>query len=282
MLRQNKGIHRALHSVRNFGFSGDILKFNDQKKGDLLSLRVSIFNGDYEALLIAPTIKSEALEMMNLCEEKGMPYVQINSLIEREEDQSLGYVGQDSFKAGSLGAKLLDFGTPKDAKLALLHMEYDVENSTHLLAKEAGFKKYWTDLNVENKAVYLQIADVEQSDKLKSQIIQLLQDFPELKGLFITTSRVHLISDVLMQLGREDIALVGFDLVQENIEALKKYQKLFLINQNPSLQGYYGVMRIFDHFLKNKSVKESKYLPLGIVTLENVDNYLYMKDRDNI
>lgn len=279
---QNKGVLRALHSVKNFGFRGDILKFNDQKPGDLLNLTKSIFNDDYEALLIAPTNKSEAIEMMQICEEKDMPYVQINSLIERSQNQSLGYVGQDSYKAGTLGAKLLDFGSPDDSSLALLHMEHDVENSPHLLSKEAGFKDYWADQNQGNRAIYHQMSDVEQSDKLKKQIEQLLGKYPKLKGFFITTSRVHLISDILIEVGREDIALVGFDLVQKNIETLRKYQRLFLINQNPSLQGFYGVMRLFDHFLKNKSVDNPKYLPLGIVTLENVDNYLYMKDRDNI
>ena len=279
---QNKGILRALHGVKNFGFSGDVLKFDDQKNGGLLELNDLIFNGDYEALLIAPTIKSEALEIMNMCEEKGLPYVQINSLIERSENLSLGYVGQDSYKAGSLGAKLLDFGAPQGSTLALLHLEYNVENSTHLLAKEAGFKKYWAKCEMEHRAVYRRMVDLDQKKKLRIQVEKLLQEHSKIRGVFVTTSKVHLISDILIQLEREDIALVGFDLVQENIESLKKYQNLFLINQNPSLQGYYGVMRLFDYFLKNRSVKDSKYLPLGIVTLENVDNYLYMKDRDNI
>lgn len=281
-LSQASGIQRALFEFRNFGLTGDILRFNDLEKNDLSRLAETIFEGNYEGVLIAPTVKAEAEELMNLCDLHEMPYVQINSYIKRSKQFALGYVGQDSYKAGSLGAKLLDFGTVEASTLALLHMEHDIENSTHLLSKEAGFKKYWADRNQEGRVLFQRMVDVEQSDKLKNQIVQLLDKYPNLKGFFITTSRVHLIVDILIELGREDIALVGFDLVQKNIETLKKYQRLFLINQNPSLQGYYGVMRLFDHFLKNKSVNDSKYLPLGVVTQENVDNYVYMKDRDNI
>ncbi len=278
---QTQGILRALDSCKNFGLRGDILSFNDQKKGELLKLTDSIFDGSYEALLIAPTVTGEATELMDRCESSGMPYVQINSFIERDGDSSLGYVGQDSYRSGQLGAKLLDFGISKGDQLGLLHMEYDVENSNHLVDKEAGFRNYLQH-HGHHYTIYKRLSDIEDLKKIRYQINELLEEQPKLKGLFITTSRVHLICETLRMLNRDDIALVGFDIVKENIRALHNYKKLFLINQNPSLQGFYGVMRLFDHFLKNKSVTETMHLPLDIVTLENVSNHQYMQDRDNI
>jgi len=49
---------------------------------------------------------------------------------------------------------------------------------------------------------------------------------------------------------------------------------MFLINQNPVLQGYSGVMSLFDYLLKSKSSKRKQYLPLDVITKENLSAYI--------
>ena len=70
-------------------------------------------------------------------------------------------------------------------------------------------------------------------------------------------------------------------LFQENIDQLPLFKKMFLINQNPALQGYYGVMQLYQHLLNKEQIPEKKYLPLDVITLENLNNYMHIEDRDN-
>ena len=277
---QERGVKRALRSVKDFGFSADIFAYNDQKKGDLLKHLDKLHKGQYNAVLLAPIHMQDASQFINLCTDKNIPFAQINTYIKNESEYSLGYVGQDSFRSGQLAAKLLDLTTLKSTSHVILHMEKDVRNSNHLLAKQNGFETYFKNIGA-HKVFTKRLSKIEKPKALRKQIENLLLLDPPVSGFFVTSSRAHYISKVLIELKRTDITLIGFDLIPQNTQALNNYKRLFLINQNPSLQGYYGVMRLFEFLLHKKREDSIKYLPLDVITLENVSNYLHILDRDN-
>jgi LacI family transcriptional regulator len=65
-----------------------------------------------------------------------------------------------------------------------------------------------------------------------------------------------------------------------NLHFLNKGAISFLINQNPKGQGYWGIYQLTDHLVFKKEVPIIKYLPLDIVTKENM-NY-YVDDEDTV
>ena len=278
---QKKGVLRALKGIKHYGIVGDFLTFNDQIHGDLLNLIPTILEGDYEALIIAPTLSEDAEIIFKECEKQEIHYVQINSFLERTNKFSLGYVGQDSYQSGKLAGKLLNMTTPSTSSLALVHMETDVENSNHMISKESGFYDYFQSSEFSRVKTF-NFPDFDNKEKLLNFVDQLTRGSDAVRGIFVTTSRVHHLVDALIELNRQNISLVGFDIIQNNIEALSRYSSLFLINQNPSLQGFYGTMRLFDFIMRHKRDDSEKYLPLDIITLENVNNYKHIQDRDNI
>jgi LacI family transcriptional regulator len=68
--------------------------------------------------------------------------------------------------------------------------------------------------------------------------------------------------------------MVGFDLIEENLDYLKQDKINFLINQNPVKQGFLGVMNIFNHLILKKELTKKQYLPLDVVMLENMQYYI--------
>jgi LacI family transcriptional regulator len=66
----------------------------------------------------------------------------------------------------------------------------------------------------------------------------------------------------------------GYDLVPANLRYLEKGVIGFLINQNPERQGYLGIRQLADFLVFRKTVAKLKFLPLDIVTLENLRYYL--------
>ncbi len=279
---QLEGMERATNYIKDFGFEVDNYEFNDQIKGSLLALKSDIFLGNYDALVIAPTMKDEGSEFLDICDLHQIPYVQINSFLERGSQYASGYVGQDSFQSGTLAAKLLDLSTHRSATFAILHMEKDVATGEHMVKKEKGFNHYFTDYNELNHNVVTQwIPQFNNKEEVLLSISDLLNRHKNLLGVFVTTSRCHHVVKALLKLKRADITIVGYDLIRENIEALHSYKRLFLINQNPSLQGYYGLRNFFDRFIKKKTFIKERYLPLDVVTLENIRNYIHVVERDN-
>jgi len=85
---------------------------------------------------------------------------------------------------------------------------------------------------------------------------------------------------LLTELELTHITVVGYDLIHSNIEALKEYKNFYLINQNPSLQGYYAIQKLYEYLLVGKTNNEKKYLPLDVICLENMDNYIHIQNRD--
>ena len=68
-------------------------------------------------------------------------------------------------------------------------------------------------------------------------------------------------------------ALVGYDLLQKNVEYLKSGEVNYLIGQRPGLQGYCGVKALCNHIVFKKPVTAVKYMPIDVLMKENIDFY---------
>lgn len=270
---QVKGIERALLNIKDFGFELRILEFDDQIHGDMLKHIETIQKEKFDGMLVAPLITDDANALLDCCNEENIPYMLVNTNLEREDDLLIGYVGQNSFQSGTLAAKLLSLLTAGIGTLAIFHMEMEVDNSEHIQQKEKGFISFFSKKN-QQEVIVSKMPIFAEDRKLIDSVKNFLHAHPKTSGIFVSTSRIHYLSKILKQLKREDIAIVGFDLIQENVTAIESYEKMFLINQNPVLQGYSGVMSLFDYLLKSKSSKRKQYLPLDVITKENLSAYI--------
>lgn len=272
---QFNGIEKALKYIKDFGFSIKVLEFNDQKHGDLLKHKEVLTSQNIDALLLAPTISDDAHELLDICDKMDIPYVLVNSNLARTDDSFKGYVGQDSFQSGILGAKLLSLTAGNDCTLGIFHMEKVIDYSKHILQKQKGFLSFFDNKEEPNVDIVIDKIPATLSKKsLTKSITKFLDSNPNTKGIFVTTSRIHYLVDVLNSLGRDDIVIVGFDLIKENILALNKYDRMMLINQNPELQAYTGLTSLFEYLLSKKTISLTQYLPLDVITKENVSAYI--------
>jgi LacI family transcriptional regulator len=102
----------------------------------------------------------------------------------------------------------------------------------------------------------------------------LLQD-SDLKGLFVSTSKGSFIAaSYLKKLNKDEITLVGYDMLEENLQYLKEGTINFLINQNPKRQAFLGINYMADHLVFKKQAPIQDLLPLEVITRENLESYL--------
>ena len=274
----NSGIRWASEVVHDYGVEVDAFRFDDSDASHFISQTHKIFEDNYHAVLVASVLYEETKHFFDLCVQHHLKYCQINTYIERNDDEFLFYLGQDSYHSGFLAAKLLDFGLEPGSTAMILHLERSIYNAAHLIEKEKGFEDYFkshTDINTA-KAIFYQIHQKVDFEKF---ITYQLRSYPDLKGIFVTTARVHHLVPILEKLGRTDIKLVGFDLTPKNLEYLQSEKIDFLINQNPIKQGYMGVLNIMNYLVLKQSLSQIQHLPLDIVVKENVQYYIEQKEK---
>ncbi|MEM9885924.1 MAG: LacI family DNA-binding transcriptional regulator [Bacteroidota bacterium] len=275
------GVKKAREVVRDYGVMVKNYYFNGEQPITFTQATEKILKNACDAVLIAPIFLQESLSFFDRCEANNIPYALINTFIDRKSKNALFYLGQDSYQSGFLAAKLLTFGLSSNETALILHMEKSVVNAAHLLEKEKGFEDYFSQ-NQSNDIRTAKASFSELNNELKFQkfIDFTLKNHPSTKGVFVTTSRIFHLVRQLEKMNIHHLKLVGFDLIEENLNFLYRDKIDFLINQNPVKQGYLGILELMNYLVFKKMPKANQHLPLDVVMRENVVYYLL--ERENV
>ncbi len=267
--RAIQGIERAVKELSFIGINVSMHLFNSFKEVSFTLNAKQILKEGCNGVLVAPVFYNEAIEFFKECKEKNIPYATFNTDI--KEINTLCHVGQDLVKSGATAASLLKKVINEDDEYLIIHIDEDISNAKHLQEKENGFKNYLIESSVdEAKIKVLKVANLKSIEKL---LLGMLDQFPKIKGIFVTTSKVHYVADVAEAYSL-DITLIGYDLIKENRTHLKKGNIEFLIYQNPTLQASNAITMLVDHMAFKKEIPKLKLLPIEIVIKENYRDYV--------
>ncbi len=136
--------------------------------------------------------------------------------------------------------------------------------------KEKGFRDYFE--NLESKKFEIKTFKVKHP-QFKSTLKEFLDANPKIEGLFVTTSKAYQVAKIIAKNPEKKIALVGYDLLENNLEYLNNKTIDFLIHQNPKRQAYLGTTSLIEHFIFEKEISPEKLLPIDIVNTENAKDY---------
>jgi LacI family transcriptional regulator len=268
------GIAKAESELKQYGVRVTQLIFDPCDAASFRRMAEQINGSDFDGVLVAPIFYRESLSFFRQWKSVELPFVLFNTHI--PDYLPLSYIGQDSYQSGYLAGKLLHYGHQQEATFFVLHIDEDVPNSSHLIKKEQGFFDYFAQNTPSGFYRVQQAVLHESSDKSKfhKQLLQLLSDNPETQGFFVTNSRANTVAAFLEDHPEFRINLVGYDLMEKNLRYLNSGLINFLINQNPKGQGYYGIYALADHLVFRKPVQPIRYLPLDIITKENLHYYI--------
>ncbi|MDB5009312.1 MAG: regulatory protein LacI [Mucilaginibacter sp.] len=277
-LAPQSGIERAEKDLGKFGVQVQQLKFNPFDVHSFIAAANKISDINPDGILLSPIFYREVLPFFETWKEQGIPFVLFNTQI--AEFDPLSYIGQDSYQSGFLAAKLIHYGTPQPSSVLIVHIDEEISNAAHLLKKEQGFRNYFLHNKLTSRYNIIKI-ELKPSDitSFKAQLNEVFENTPNLNAVFVTTSRAHEIAKYVIENITRHINIVGYDLLPQNVYYLNKDRISFLINQNPKGQGYWGIHQLVDHLVFKKEVAPIKFLPLDIVTKENLNYYI---DEDTI
>lgn len=265
------GINRAEAELSQYGIMVERYFYDQNDKKSFKARAKTILDSEVDGVVLAPSFIEESIQFTNKCKELKIPYVFINSDIPAQ--QSLCYIGPELFKSGYLAASLAGFSGRRDGKILVVNIVKEIDNQQHhVVRKEEGFRSYFSDHKIKADIIEANIKHTDYKAVEKSLTEVFLRN-PDISTIFVTNSRVFSVARFLEKKGRKDLLLIGYDYIDENVQALKKGMINFLICQKPEEQGYRGVMALYRHLILKMPMASIDYMPIDIITKENYEFY---------
>lgn len=272
-LAPKAGIEKAEADLKQYGVKVEQFVFNPHDAESYIKQAKELTKKNPDGILLSPVYYKETLPFFEKWKTDNIPFVLFNTQI--AEYDPLSYIGQDSYQSGLLAAKMVHYGQQTPCSVLIAHIDEQISNAQHLVKKEQGFRNYFlqNDLEHQFNILRVELQRSNQSTFIK-KLDSIIESTPDLKHIYITTSQAFEIAKYLEQRKITGIKLIGYDLITPNLYYLNNDSINFLINQNPKGQGYWGINQLCDHLIFKKEVPIIKYLPLDIVTKENLNYFI--------
>ncbi len=267
----NEGIRIAQAEWNQYGVNVNVELFDLRDKQSLQRTAASAMQSEPDGVVIAPIFYHESLPLFEEFKKIGIPFILFNTSIPGITPMS--FIGQDLYESGRVGAELMVIGQPDSGRYAVLHIDEDIHDSVHLSQKEKGFRDYFEQKGRKESQIVDFALNPEAGD-FRKQLSELLRD-PELRGIFVSTSKGTAVAAALLkEVGKRNIRVIGYDLLEDNLRYLKEGFIDFLINQNPKRQVNLGISHLINHLMFKRTPPERELFPLEVITPENVNSYL--------
>jgi LacI family transcriptional regulator len=266
-----KGIESAAEELAAFNVFVDYLHYAHSDFDSYNEACRKALDSEPDALLFAPNFREETRKMLKEAEQKNIPYAFVDYNI--EEAKALKYIGQDSYESGYLAAKLLLQSYRKDDELALFMGNYKNANAEIQMTRRLeGFIRYVNDECPDIKITEVIVTKNNEIANAEALDTFFKTDRSHTLGA-VFNSRVYQVGEYMRERCLKMKRLLGYDLLKRNISLLKDDEVSYLIGQRPKMQGYYATKALADKVVFKKPVEPVKFMPIDILTKENIDYY---------
>ena len=270
--KHSVGINRAIEELDLFHVTLSQVTFDMLNEKDFQKKTKNVLNLRPAGVLFAPIFKSESTAFCSRLHEENIPFVFVDGFIENTD--FLAYIGEDNFRSGRVAGQLIDMVTPAKSDILIVNIARNIKNVHHLNNRTNGFLSYLEKSGInKGRKIKVNIPD-PSSGSVKTAIAKAFEENPFSGSIFISGSKSYLIASYLEEKGLKNINLIGYDLLDRNVKYLKSGSIRFLIGQRPEEQTYKAVKKLFEFLSLNKIPEKIEYLPVDIITLENVDFFI--------
>jgi len=266
------GMSRAIEELDPFPVTLSQITFDMLNEEDFQKKTSSVLNLKPDGVLLAPIFKSESIAFCSRLHKEKIPFVFVDGFIENTD--FLAYIGEDIFQSGRVAGQLIDMVTPEKSDILVANIARNIQNVHHFNNRTQGFLSYFEKSGC-NKGKKINISIPDPSSKtIRISMDEVFKENPDIGSIFISCSKSYLIALYLEEKGLKSINLIGYDLLDMNVKYLKSGVTKFLIGQRPEEQTYKAVKKLFEYLSLNKVPDKIEYLPVDVVTSENVDFFL--------
>lgn len=265
----SRGIKKAVEDFEQFGIKIEFSYFDQNEIQSFKDQADLILMTKPDGVIIAPVINFEAVKLTSRLNKMQIPFSLIDSNI--PNSGTISYIGQDAFQSGRLAAKLL-YSCTRGSNLLIVSIKNNENHNKTLQKRIEGFNDYllkgedYTDIELEEI-----IINQRERNWKKNLETFLMKKKPD--GIYVPSSKVHFVAEFLYNHNNFSCSLVGNDLIQNNTYYIESGTIDYVIGQRPETQGYLALESFYKYLVSKQTVKKIQYLPLDIITKENLSYY---------
>ena len=269
-----EGVLKAADELVSFGNDIRIFPFDRYSSKSCIDALSIALSSDAEGLLIAPCRPDD---MRGLLKDIDIPYIFIDTDIP-ELKRRTSYIGQESRQSGILSGKLMSLligGEISTGQAPYVLIVDPPGSNYHLYNRIEGFRYYMGAVMPEIKLKTIK-AEIDDEYHFHSKLEEFCISNTQLPcGIFAANSSVYYIASFLEKKGDEytSVPLVGYDIIPGKESAVEKGTIDFILTQQPEVQGYRGVIMLYDHIVLKKDINKEVIMPLNIITRENIHTF---------
>lgn len=219
-----------------------------------------------DGIVLAPIFLNENSPAVERLKKSQIPVILVDSKIPLPN--CLSYIGQDAFQSGRMSGGLLHEGYSEDYDLYVITFQMaDLYNKT-IAARIEGLENYFEEVNNSPQVIKI---NMEQEAMGYSELIERMLTRKKPVRVFVPNSRSYFLATEMNEVKQElKLRMVGYDLIEENKMYLEDGTINYLIHQQPKQQGFKAIQALHQHLLLNMEVEQQQFLPLDIITKENL------------
>ena len=225
-----------------------------------------------DGVIIVPSKLNITRKFTDELHRQNIPFILLDSYM--PDLKPLSFYGQDSFCSGYFSAKMLMLIASREKEIMIMKQMKDGNvASKQQENRETGFRHYMRDHFPDIKISEVNLPlDVDRT-KYHAILEDYFKKNPHVHHCITFNSKAHLVGEFLLKSNRRNVQIMGYDMVGKNAECLKRGAISFLIAQHAYMQGFSCVDTLFEAVVLRKEVTPVNYMPIEILTKENVDFY---------
>lgn len=259
-----KGFKQCAEEFRDFGLSISFRKvFDHHIESQINVLQNLISDTSIDGLIIQPVSRSRLNPYIDTFIELGKPVITFGS--DASSTKRLCYIGPNAYKSGRIGAQILANYVGKEGNVAVIS-----DNTEHMQTVDRikGFsdrvKEHYPNLKITN-------LNIPNNPVLYYEMLKTLITQESIQGIFCTDANSYIAGEVLRDLNKKTIVVVGFDISTMTIDLMKQGYLKVVIEQNPFNFSYMALKTMFNYLYLNKIPEKIQYTDISIVTSECLD-----------
>lgn len=225
-----------------------------------------------DGIIIVPSKLDTTRKFTDILHERNIPFILLDSYM--PDLKPLSFYGQDSFCSGYFAGRMLMLIAGNEKKIMLMKQTKNGNvASKQQENRETGFRHYMHDHFPDTSIIEVDLPLDGDHDEYDNILEDFFNANPDIHHCITFNSKAHIVGEFLLRSNRRNIQIMGYDMVNKNAECLRQGSISFLIAQHGYMQGYACVQTLFEAIVLKKKINPVNYMPIEILTKENVDFY---------
>lgn len=267
-----EGVKNAQEARRDFHISAEIHHYERFNAKSFKETTEACLQAKPDGVVIVPADLENTRAFTDQLHANNIPFIMLDSYM--PDLKPLSFFGQDSFASGYFAARMLMLIAANEKQIVLMKFTKNgYVASKQQDNREVGFRHYMHDHFPETEIIEFEVPLEGARSLYDKQMEALFQAHPNIHHCITLGSKAHIMGDFLLRTNRRDVQIMGYDMVGKNAECLRRGSISFLIAQHAFLQGYSCIDTLFQAIVLKKEVNPVNYMPIELLTKENVNFY---------